>query len=147
MWRRKGRGVLVEEYYDENDEIDDLLLMLAIRLKYRDEYGTPTPSKIPPHKIDEYINVIVKNVNALLAKQTLYEGLLYLCHHAGDPFSRYVALRCYVAFQRLKVSLDRFDEMYRLCSSALKFAELALNKYKLEEAPHKEEDREPEGYV
>jgi len=146
--RKRKKGELEEtyEYEEMYDEIDNLLLMLAIHFNVY-ENSMPAPHKIPPHKIDEVVNVIAKRVSVQTAKQVLYQGLLYLCYHAGEyeDFDKYTALKCYVALKRLEATLNKFDEMYKLCSVALNFVEVALLKYKVEESTPK--DEVPEGYV
>ena len=120
------------EYYDEYDDIDDLLFELAVKRKALDK-GSLCVYKLDPWEIEEHIDEIVKRIDITIAITVLGDGLRYLAFMESDPLNKYIALKCHAAFLRLKAFIKDCKEVYEFCDELLKVIRSGLVKLKEEE--------------
>ena len=114
---------------EEYDEIDELLLELAVKLGAFDRVD-----KLRTWDVEEHVDEgeVAERVSVTTALSALYSGLRYL-ELSDDPLSKYVVLRCFVALLRLKSLASDCREVLDLCEELLKLIRRGLVKLREEE--------------
>jgi len=79
--------------------------------------------KIPSPDIEKLKAIVARLVNPYSALDVLYNTICQID-------DEHLALKCYIALLRLELIVENYSKIYELSDKALKFAEMALKKYK-----------------